>query len=842
MDLTVRADAWHKKFFRQDISYLELYSLRKIKSFLISLLQLSALFYIIQSFQIEKFSGLSELAPYIIIAFTINSFMPLPFRPLVFLSLMVFVIYFAFGLFSGTTLLTISLTLVAVCHLSISFFFRISIILIIAAVLFILRSELFYAPRAALVVPFIASMFMFRLMIYLYEIKHKTIKPSFWTSLPYFFMYPNICFLFFPIVDYKTYVRTYNTAMDEHTWQKGIRWILRGIIHILCYRLIYYHFLPAPYEVHDLISFLQFTICTYALIIRISGLFHIIIGLLCIFGFNLPPAFNNYFLSENFIDLWKRINTYWREFILKVFFYPIFFKLKKKTPQYALPVTMMIIFALTWLLHDYQLFWLRGTFTSLSADITFWMVIGTCITINAVWIEKNSDKKSEKSELTSYTIRMIKITGIFLFMSVMWGMWTSESLSEWLYLVIQSSLFTWKELAFCILIYLLVIISGITIQFLLRKKLPARIIFMEPHKTLLLTFPYIILLTLLSCGPTARILPERVNAFVVSLSEEKPNRHDSEKKEQDYYVKLIDGEENRPSGLWEIPLKRQKNNSTLGEAYVRTDDILTKIIKPNVKVKNENYLFESNTFGLRDKEYTLAKPDSVWRIALLGGSYEMGSGVSNAEVFENIVETRYNANTEDKNIEILNFANGGFYLVQHVELCRTKVFRFSPDIVLYFAHSSEKDRMLICVASLIRQGKYLYYPFLEEIKAISGSKQSMSEDEIKLRLQPFADQLIKWSYMQIAEECKKNNAIPVWAYLPTIGDPENNEEYESILSYAKSLQFVTLDLRKVYRKTDENAIRISEWNSHPNTRGHMLIADIFYQELIKNKRYIFKHK
>jgi hypothetical protein len=829
------------KLQRPEINADGLFSRARISSFFIALIQLFGLFYLIHAFQIERSSGLLQLFPFIIGAFILNSFAPVTLRPFIFLSLMLFSIYYAFGFFSGTIFIAVSFLILTVCHLSISFTAKISLILIIAAGMFILRAELFYAPRAALVVPFIASIFMFRIIIYLYEIKHKTITPSILKSLPYFFMYPNICFLFFPIIDYKTYVRTYNAVPDNETWQKGVRLILRGIIHILCYRFLYYYCLPGIHEVDDLGSFLQFTICTYSLIIRISGLFHLIIGLLCIFGFDLPPAFNNYFLSENFIDLWKRINTYWREFVLKIFFYPVFFRLKKRIPRYALPVTMMIVFFITWILHDYQLFWIRGTFTSLSSDITFWLIIGSCITINAVWLEKRIVATEQRNELTAFLFRMLRITGIFLFMSVMWGLWTSDNINQWFYLLTRSAKFGLQDLLFYILIFLLIIITGIGAQYLLKNTQVKKLVMIPPHHTLFLTLPCILLMCLLNFAASAKKFTKSTNTFLLSLSEDKPNRNDAEKKEQDYYVKLIDGEENRPSGLWEISLKRQKNNTSLGEAYQRTDDILTKVIKPNIKISTENYTFESNSFGLRDKEYTLSKPDNVLRIALLGGSYEMGSGVSNAEVFESIVETQMNnSDVGEKPIEILNFANGGFYLVQHVELCRSKIFAFNPDIVLYVAHSAEKDRMLTCVSSLIRQGKNLHYPFLENIKSVSGSKQFMSDDEIKGRLQPFADQLIKWSYMEMALHCKKNNAVAVWAFLPTIDDPEDSSEFESIRSYAQQLNYITLDMRGVYDSLDLSTIRISEWNSHPNAKGHRIIAERFYKELIKNKNLIFK--
>ena len=294
--------------------------------------------------------------------------------------------YFAFGFFTGSLFIVSALPIIGICHLRIKFWLKALLIFIGFVGLFILRIELFYLLRASLITPFIASMFMFRVIIYLYELKHGMIPTSIWQSLVYFFLFPNICFLFFPIIDYKTYSKTYYNIADNEIWQKGIRWMLRGIIHILGYRLVYYYVLISPAKVIDISTLLQYTLSSYALILRLSGLFHFILGLLCLFGLNLPQAFNNYFLAKNFTDLWRRINIYWREFMLKIFFYPIMFKLKKKIIKNLLAITMLCVFIISWALHGYQWFWIRGYYIFNILDLTFWLILGTCITMQCLAI------------------------------------------------------------------------------------------------------------------------------------------------------------------------------------------------------------------------------------------------------------------------------------------------------------------------------------------------------------------------------------------------------------------------------------------------------------------------
>ena len=52
-----------------------------------------------------------------------------------------------------------------------------------------------------------ASMLMFRMIIFLYELKHAQAPESPLDAISYFFLLPNYCFLHFPVVDYRTMQR-----------------------------------------------------------------------------------------------------------------------------------------------------------------------------------------------------------------------------------------------------------------------------------------------------------------------------------------------------------------------------------------------------------------------------------------------------------------------------------------------------------------------------------------------------------------------------------------------------------------------------------------------------------
>src|SRR3546814_7915795 len=105
--------------------------------------------------------------------------------------------------------------------------------------------------------------------------------------------------------------------------------MVRGILHLILYRIIYYYWTIGPAEVIDPDTLTQYLVTNFLLYLRISGDFHLITGMLHLFGFNLTPTHHHYCLSSSFTDFWRRINIYWKDFMMKIFYYQLFFKLRR---------------------------------------------------------------------------------------------------------------------------------------------------------------------------------------------------------------------------------------------------------------------------------------------------------------------------------------------------------------------------------------------------------------------------------------------------------------------------------------------------------------------------------
>ena len=219
--------------------------------------------------------------------FVVNLLLPLAWRLRFFVALSLAGIFVVFGLSDGAWMLGLGLVLIAACHLPIPFAARIAVVLALGAGFAALRAGVVATPWTGAIWPILGSMFMFRLALYLRALKTAPAERGVAGTLAYFFMLPNLAFPLFPVIDYQTFHRTSYDKDEAGIYRTGMTWIARGLLHLVLYRLVYYNYLNDPVDVETLGDLAQFMLGTFLLYLRVSGQFHLITGLLHLFGFRL---------------------------------------------------------------------------------------------------------------------------------------------------------------------------------------------------------------------------------------------------------------------------------------------------------------------------------------------------------------------------------------------------------------------------------------------------------------------------------------------------------------------------------------------------------------------------
>jgi hypothetical protein len=93
---------------------------------------------------------------------------------------------------------------------------------------------------------------------------------------------------------------------------------------------------------------------------------------------------------------------------------------------------------------------------------------------------------------------------------------------------------------------------------------------------------------------------------------------------------------------------------------------------------------EINSLGYRDVEHTKAKPEGVFRIAVLGDSFTEARQVALAQTFWKRLETKLNATSEldGRRVEAMSFGVGGYGTTQELLTLKSDVLDFLPDLVI----------------------------------------------------------------------------------------------------------------------------------------------------------------
>jgi D-alanyl-lipoteichoic acid acyltransferase DltB (MBOAT superfamily) len=808
----------------------------RLLDFGVIVLQLLLVLLLLRQFQIEG-KAFVELAAFSFAGFAVHAFLPLRLRLPFFAALSVGGLAFVLGLVNALWILAIGAVLIGLCHLPLAVRWRTVLLLLAGAVLIAQRSQLLPIPWSEAIWPILGSMFMFRLIVYFYDLRHDKTPVTVAQSVSYFAMLPNACFPLFPVIDFKTYRRSHYAHDAYATYQKGVDWIVRGVVHLLLYRYFYYHVTLTPSEVAAPADLLQYLVSNFMLYLRVSGLFHLIVGMLHLFGFNLPETHNRYLLASSFTDFWRRINIYWKDFMQKIFYFPAVFALKRLGTTRSVIVATLFVFLLTWFLHSYQWFWLRGTWLFAPQDVLFWFVLGILVVLNSLYEIRYGRSRSLGAPVWTpkvVALKIVKTYATFWFICVLWSFWTAESIGAWLSM--WSALkgpYTLHALLFPALSLAVIVLGSLPNEKSESARTPQAALRLQRREQAIT-----VVVTLLLIGVSIESVHTRLGATfattVHSLRSAHLSRIDNAKLERGYYEGLLDvGRFN--SQLWEVYSKKPANWLATDFSGLKrfTNDFAQNELIPSSVSRSQYGTITTNRFGLRDKEYSEKRPAGTLRVAVLGPSSVMGWGVDDNSTFEAVLERRLASeplNTGFSAVELLNFGVPGYQPPQQL-VNFERALALQSNAIFYVATGRELRRSADYMAEVVKKRIPIPYPTLQAIVTESGARPEMDETEIQRRLEPLGERILQAVYQRLAARCREEHIAPVWVFLPQVREGNWQEETPKAVGLAREAGFTIVNLEDIYQGQDITAIRLADWDDHPNALGHRLVADRLYKEL-----------
>ncbi len=162
-----------------------------------------------------------------------------------------------------------------------------------------------------------------------------------------------------------------------------------------------------------------------------GGVMHFKVGLWRVCGYKIDPYFNFPWLSTNLVALWSRFTFHYREFLVRAFYYPVFFRFFKKSVHLRIFCATMAAACfgnLVWGHMTEAVFYSGVELHSLTESIKQWpyfVLLGLGITASEFWLlhKKKTrrkpwtlDKKIGWDFLSAYvTLQYFALIHIFVY-------------------------------------------------------------------------------------------------------------------------------------------------------------------------------------------------------------------------------------------------------------------------------------------------------------------------------------------------------------------------------------------------------------------------------------------
>lgn len=128
-----------------------------------------------------------------------------------------------------------------------------------------------------------------------------------------------------------------------------------------------------------------------------------------------------------------------------------------------------------------------------------------------------------------------------------------------------------------------------------------------------------------------------------------------------------------------------------------------------------------NSLGFRDREYSVKKPDGVFRILMLGDSYTEGYGVEASESFSKQLESMLNSG-RSRNYEVINTGVGSYSPIIEYLVLKHKGLDLQPDmVILNFDWSDPNDDYVYSKLAMFNGSDVVaVQPAVEKPKSVFG--------------------------------------------------------------------------------------------------------------------------
>lgn len=572
----------------------------------------------------------------------------------------------------------------------------------------------------------------------------------------------------------------------------------------------------------------------------VSGQFHLICGILHLFGFNLPRTHNWYFLASSPSDIWRRINIYWKDFMSKIVFLPVFFRVRALGPITALIVAVQAVFCCTWLAHSWQYWWLLGKFPITVNDAAVWLGAGVLVTLSLLVERRQGSARRHATPVFRWTdafCRSLRTLAIFSLVSLFWAQWTHPHLLPDLLYGPAHVTVGMRDVQLLTLWSAIALVAGCVAQFAIdrwrRRSASARLApqnrYADEWTFDLSVARHVLVLApivLFGVQPLHEALGFAPGGLLASLQSDAVSDGGAKEMFDGYYEQL-----NHARTQADPILSESVPEPGLGGRYAAMTrprrDLLELELIPGWQGSMAGAETSVNRWGMRDRDRTLSRPPGTFRIAVVGSSCVMGFGVRDEETFSRRLEGALHTSPEfaDRSVEVLNFGVGKYFPIHRRVQIEHAILPFQPDLILYFAHQDEIFSSVTRLTQAVMQGIDLEDSCLDDLVRSTSITRETSPGAVQLLLERELGPILECTYQRIERTCRAAGIRLVWIDLPMPGAEDVRFDTTLPAQIARKSGLECLDLSDWAAGYSRSDISLYPGDNHPNALGHRLIAE-----------------
>jgi len=260
-------------------------------------------------------------------------------------------------------------------------------------------------------------------------------------------------------------------------------------------------------------------------------------------------------------------------------------------------------------------------------------------------------------------------------------------------------------------------------------------------------------------------------------------------------------------------------------------------LRPDLDALFRGKRLVSNSRGLPDEEYTLEKPDDVYRIAVVGSSWTMATGVELDQTYHSILEERLNEIYAPQKFEVINFALEFYGFGEIIASVRYKALEYDPDMIILSITTAtpvflwEDQKAPFTPTDTVPPFWQSYlYSTMAELAGLNGYARSK---------RPFVDReqggyprQIRRALKTISELTQEKD-IEVVVIIQTPSEyPEGQIKAAAMTARKEGLRFIYANHDQLAKEANSNErLTIGRIDNHPSAAAHRLVAEKLLNEV-----------